>query len=60
MVGIQKTGLFVCKGKSNAVSNIVWSPSVDETLYDDNDDDEDGDDCDKTFLEVVRISEPTT
>ena len=41
------------------VNNIVWSPSVDETSYDDNDDDEDGDDCDKTFLEVVRVPEPT-
>jgi hypothetical protein len=39
----------------------VWNPSDDETLYDDDENDNGGgDDCDNTFLEVVRISEPTT
>jgi hypothetical protein len=31
------------------VNNIVWSPSNDQTPYDGNDDDEEGDDCDKSL-----------
>ena len=42
------------------VNYIAWIPSDDLTSYDDNDDDEDGDDCYKTFLEVVSIPERTT
>jgi hypothetical protein len=41
------------------VNNIFWSPSNDEASYDNEkeEEEEDGDDCENTFLEVVRITE---
>jgi hypothetical protein len=43
-----------------AIKNFASSTCNDETFCEDDDGDDGGNDCDNTFLEVIRIPEATT